>query len=111
MILKKINRSWTVGSDRDIIITEKLKIQLNDDEQVSFIGNKNNTNYEICKKNWGYYISPSLNKRLKNYGFRVYITKNKKGQNYLMAVKFKMVKEFKLYCKKEKLKFKLLKLI
>ena len=38
---------------------------------------KSKTNYEICKKNWGYYISPSIDKRLKDYGHVVYITKIK----------------------------------
>lgn len=111
MILKKTKRSWTVGNKKDIIITEKLKIKLNDNEQVSFVGNKRKTNYEICKKNWGYYISPSIDKRLKNYGHVVYITKNKKGQVYLMAVNLKKINKFILYCKKEKLKHKKLKFV
>ena len=111
MILKKIKRSWTVGNKKDIVITEKLKIKLNDNEQVSFVGKKSKTNYEICKKNWGYYISPSIDKRLKDYGHVVYITKNKDGQVYLMAVDLKKINKFILYCKKEKLKFKKLKFV
>ncbi len=111
MILKKIKRSWIVGTNKDIVITEKLKIKLNDNEQVSFVGTKKKINYEICKKNWGYYISPSIDKRLKDYGHTVYITKNKNGQVYLMAVDFKKIKRFILYCKKEKLKFKKLKFV
>ena len=34
---KKNKRSWTVGNKKDIVITEKLKIKLNDNEQVSFV--------------------------------------------------------------------------
>ena len=37
---KKIKRSWTVGNKKDIVITEKLKIKLNDNEQVSFVEKK-----------------------------------------------------------------------
>ena len=58
MILKKIKRSWVVGNKKDIVITEKLKIRLNDNEQVSFV-EKSKTNYVFVKK-LGYYISPQL---------------------------------------------------
>ena len=111
MILKKIKSSWTVGNKKNIVITEKLKIKLNDNEQVSFVGKKNKLNYEICKKNWGYYISPSINKRLKDYGYTVYIAKNKDGNIYLLAVDLKKINKFIVYCKKEKLKYKKLKLV
>jgi hypothetical protein len=111
MLLKKIKRSWIVGDKKDILITEKIKIQLDDNEQVSFVEKKNMTSYEICKKNWGYYVSPSIDKRLKDYGHKMYITKNQYGQVYLMAVDLKKIKKFTLYCKKEKLKFKILKFI
>ena len=44
-------------------------ISLSNNEQVTFVS-KSNGRYDICKKSWGYYATPSINSRLKKEGFK-----------------------------------------
>ena len=62
-IIKK-NRSYKTGFGESIIIKDCARIKLDNNEQVTF-QNKNFL-YDFCKKDWGYYSTPSINKRLKN---------------------------------------------
>ena len=49
----------------------------------------NNGLYDFCRKNWGFYCTPSINKRLKNNGFETYLVKNIYNNIYLWAVEKK----------------------
>jgi len=109
MKIKKKDRSWKVGEKKTINITEKIKIELDDNEQASFVEKNGNYSYEVCKKNWGYYLSPSINKRMKDYNHKIYLTKDESNKIFIMAVKSKKIQSFILYCKSENLKYKILK--
>lgn len=50
MKIKKKDRSWKVGEKKTINITEKIKIELDDNEQASFVEKNGNYSYEVCKK-------------------------------------------------------------
>ena len=78
-------------------------ISLSNNEQVTFVS-KSNGRYDICKKSWGYYATPSINSRLKKEGFKTAIVKNKLGRIFIMIVEKKKYFEFKKYCKEEKQK-------
>tara|TARA_Y100000816_G_C25971445_1_gene506927 strand:- start:299 stop:640 length:342 start_codon:yes stop_codon:yes gene_type:complete len=106
MKIKKIKRQWKVGLKNDILISEKCIIQLMNNEQISFSSkNFKNTDNEICKKKWGYYLTPSVNKRLKKYKHKVFILENSSKNFYLALVKNSNFFDFKKYCKNENLKF------
>lgn len=110
MEIKKIIRSWKVGLKNNILITQKAKIKLNTNEQISFYSNDlNKIENEICKKSWGYYLTPSIDKSLKKYGQKVFIMKNSKKNSYLVIVNNSKLREFKKYCNDEKQKYFLLK--
>ena len=51
------------------------KIFLNDNENLT-ISSKGKKEFEICKKEWGFYATPSLNSRLKK-GLKSSISKAK----------------------------------
>ena len=59
-------------------------IKLNNNEQVTFKFNKKN--YDFCQKQWGFYVSASINSRLKKEGFKIGLFKNKKNRRYIYAV-------------------------
>tara|TARA_B100000242_G_C43014256_1_gene471612 strand:+ start:754 stop:1095 length:342 start_codon:yes stop_codon:yes gene_type:complete len=106
MKIKKLKKKWKVGMKNNILISEKCSIQLNNNEQINFSSkNFKNIENEICKKNWGYYLTPSINKRLIKYKHKVFILKNLKKSFYLAIVKNSNITEFKKYCKNENLKF------
>lgn len=110
MQIKKKIRSWKVGIKKNILITETARIKLKANEQISFYSyNKNKIENEICKKGWGYYLTPSIDKRLKKYGQKIFIMKNSKKNSYLVIVNNSKLREFKKYCKNEKQKYFLLK--
>ena len=73
---------------------------LNINEQIT-LKNKKFVN-EVTKKDWGYYLTNSINERLINNGFKSFLVSNKKKIYFLIVQKNKE-KEFMKYLKKENL--------
>ena len=46
----------------------KNKINLKSDQQITLINGK--SEYDIAKKNWGFYVTPSIQKRLKKFNLK-----------------------------------------
>ena len=105
MIIKKRYRKFTVGKDKDIDLYDKGSIYLNNNENISIHFNEK-INYDVAKKNWGFYPIPSLNKRLKKFKLKPVIVKNLELETYFLMLvvdQQRKIIEFKNYCKKEKL--------
>jgi len=98
--LKKAPRTYRVGKDMAITISDCGAIYLDPNEQITFITDKN-AEYDVCRKEWGYYATPSMNDRLKKFRFKTALVKNKKGQIYIMIVEKDKLVEFYSYLKKE----------
>tara|TARA_B100000900_G_C20491480_1_gene679749 strand:+ start:28 stop:360 length:333 start_codon:yes stop_codon:yes gene_type:complete len=101
MKIKKSNRLFTAGITK-LKIIDKGSIYLKDDNQVTFRYKK--SEYDVCRKNWGYYATPSINGRLQNFGFKTFLTQNKFKKIYINLVHSNKMKIFKKYLKKEKSK-------
>ena len=99
--IKKRPRQFKVGMYSKITLKDMGDIFLSDNEQVTFV-TKNKNRYDVCKNNWGFYATPSINSRLKKEGFKTAIVKNKLNRYFLMIVEKKKFLAFKKYCKKEK---------
>ena len=100
MKIKKINRKFKVGKKNDIILTDVGSIFLKNDDLVTFKDGKKE--FDIAKKIWGYYGTPTLNKRLKNFGYVGALTRHKVFDTYaLLIVDIKKKKTFLKYLKKE----------
>ena len=52
------------------------KINLENNENLTITSN-NKKNYEICRKDWGYYATPSINERLKKNGLKCFAKQKK----------------------------------
>ena len=66
MLIKKKLRKFKPSKYSDIVLKDCGKIILNDNEQVTFSDKYNKKNdYDVTKKDWGYYATPSINGRLK----------------------------------------------
>lgn len=105
MIIKKRYRKFTVGKDKDIDLYDKGSIYLNNNENISIHFNEK-INYDVVKKNWGFYPIPSLNKRLKKFKLKPVIVKNLELETYFLMLvvdQQRKIIDFKNYCKKEKL--------
>ena len=89
MIINKLNRKFKPSKETGIIITEKAQIHLKHNEQITLI-DKNSNQYDIVKKSWGYYSTPSINKRFKRNNYEVCIVKNIKNKTiFLFSVNIK----------------------
>ena len=87
-------RLFTVN---DMSIKDYGKIQLNKNEMISFI-TKSKREYDFTAKDWGFYVTPSINGRLKKEGFKIALVKNNTGKFFIMAVEKEKIKIFKKYC-------------
>lgn len=99
MKITKSNRLFTTGISK-VKIRDRGNIHLSNNHQVTF--RYKDSEYDVCKKNWGYYATPSINGRLKHFGFKTYLIMNKFKKIYIFLVHKNKTLEFKKYLKKEK---------
>ena len=99
MKIKKKNRKFKVGIKK-IELIEKAHISLKNNEMVTFKSNK--MEYDVVKKDWGYYATPSLNQRLLKFNFKTCIIKNKTSKNiFILIVDKKKIRSLNKYLKSE----------
>ena len=93
-------REFKVGLDNQIIIKDCGIIHLKPDEQITFVTG-DGKEYDVARKDWGFYATPSINGRLKNFGFKTALVKNSHNKYYIMLVEKEKTIEFEKYLKKE----------
>lgn len=98
--MKDTPRPFAVGKDQSITLHDMGSIQLGPDEQVTFV-TEDGREYDLCRKAWGYYATPSLNDRLKRFGFKTALVKNAKGQGFIMLVEENKIDLFFEYLRNE----------
>ena len=103
MKIIKNNRKFKVGKRNDIVITDAGSVFLKNDELVTFKDGKKE--FDVGKKNWGYYGTPTLNKRLPNFGYSAALIRHKVFDTYAVLIVYKKKKKtFFKYLKKEDMK-------
>ncbi len=93
-------RKFTI---KDVTISHVADITLAADEMITF-RTKNGAEYDVAAKEWGFYATPSLNRRLPDKGFRPALVKNKEGQRYILLVEAGKEDSFNAYCDQQSLK-------
>ncbi len=79
-------REFKAGSS--IILKDCAHIELQAEEQITFL-TETGAEYDVARKNWGYYATPSINGRLSSNGFKTALTKNTvSGRYFVMLVEF-----------------------
>ena len=102
ILKKKPPRRFYVG--KNIQLKDCAKIYLNPNEQVTFL-TKTKQEYDVCKKDWGFYATPSINGRLKSFNFKTALIQNIKTKRIYIFLKEKgKEKKFNKYIKQEKCK-------
>ena len=90
-------RSFAVGRDKSIHIRHCASISLQPDEQVTFV-TSSGTEYDVVRKSWGYYATPSLNKRLRDHSLRAVLVRGSRtGRMYLLLVEVGCEQDFHAY--------------
>ncbi|MCR9221866.1 MAG: hypothetical protein NXI21_16700 [Alphaproteobacteria bacterium] len=89
-------RRFRVGRDGAIELSECARIALQPDEQVTFTTPAGGE-YDVARKDWGFYATPSLNGRLPAHGLRPALCANAAGQLYLLLVETGCEEAFHAY--------------
>ncbi len=72
--VKSVPRIFPVGISQ-IPLSHVADIDLEPDEMVTFVS-EGNLEYDVCRKSWGYYATPSLGGRLRAFGWRAAVMRN-----------------------------------
>ncbi|MGZ3440698.1 MAG: class I SAM-dependent methyltransferase, partial [Polyangia bacterium] len=78
-------RLFQTGRGEPIQIKDCGRLALAPNEQITFV-TQSGTEYDVARKSWGYYATPSLNGRLLNFGLRAALAKSHVGKYYLFLV-------------------------
>jgi len=89
-------RSFRVGRDPGIELVHVADVELDDDEQVTFTA-ATGSEYDVVRKDWGYYATPSLNSRLPAHGLRPALCLNADGRRSLLLVESGRDSDFHAY--------------
>lgn len=83
--LKEPPRVFEVGFGETIYMKDCAHIGLEPDEQVTFT-TESGAEYDVARKSWGFYATPSLNARLAQFGLRAVLVKNRLKRYFLLLV-------------------------
>lgn len=78
-------RRFAVGVDGGIELSDCGRIALEPDEQVTFT-TESGGEYDVARKDWGFYATPSLNGRLPSFGLRAVLVKNRGTGRYFVGL-------------------------
>jgi hypothetical protein len=79
-------RTFRVGRAREVEISHCADVELDPDQQVTFTATSG-SEFDVVRKDWGYYATPSLNGRLRDHGLRAVLVRgDRDGRMYLLLV-------------------------
>jgi hypothetical protein len=91
-------RTFPVGAGGKVIIKDCGRIRLEHDEQITFT-TESGAEYDLARKDWGFYATPSLNGRLESFGLRAVLVKSRvTGQFFIFLVENGKEDLFRKYC-------------
>ena len=93
-------RTFTTGRGEPIVIKDCAHIELAPDEQVTFT-TAAGAEYDVARKSWGFYATPSLNGRLLDFGLRAVISRGPAAKYYTFLVERGHEDEFARYAAAE----------
>jgi hypothetical protein len=97
---KQPPRHFRVGKAGHIELKDCGTLLLETDEVVTF-KTASGTEYDVTRKSWGYYATPSLNARLKQFGLRSLLVKSPGDRYFIMLVEQGKEDEFHAYLEQE----------
>ena len=77
-------------------------MHLDANEQITLM-TEDGSEYDVTRKDWGYYATPSLNSRLQNFSLRGVLTKNRNDKFFVMLVQAGHEDGFNQYLEEEKI--------
>lgn len=96
-------RSFSVGRRGQVTIRHVANLELEPDEQITLV-TASGTEYDVARKDFGYYATPSLNRRLPERGLRSVLVENPDGARYLLLVEPDRIDEYRRYMDEEQMR-------
>jgi hypothetical protein len=93
-------RAFEVGRSVRHVMRDCARVELAPDEQVTFVTDSGGE-YDVARKSWGFYATPSLNARLARFGLRPALVKNPEGRYFIFLVERGKDAEFEQYLTQE----------
>jgi hypothetical protein len=94
-------RRFKVGLGKSTLLSDCGRVELAADEQVTFV-TESGSEYDVCRKSWGFYATPSVNGRLKEFGLRAVLVRNEVQRYFVMLVEKDKEEEFLRYLESER---------
>jgi len=98
--LRDTPRIFAVGRQGHIAMKDCGQLLLEADEQVTLVTERGGQ-YDVARKSWGFYATPSLNGRLRAQGLRAALVRNRQGRYYLLLMEEGHEEEFHRYLSEE----------
>ena len=95
-------RTFEVGHDEKLVLRDCGRVHLEPDEQVTFV-TPGGAEYDVTRKDWGFYATPSLNGRLPRFGLRGVLVRNRLRQHFVLLVERGCEPAFQRYVASERL--------
>lgn len=91
-----------MGINQKITLKDCGSIHLEPNEQITF-ATAGGHEYDVVRKTWGFYATPSLNGRLEKFNLRAVLVKNRADFFFLLLVEKGKEPEFQKYTDSEHL--------
>jgi hypothetical protein len=102
LIPKEPPREFEVGFDKKGVIRDCGLVFLSPDEQLTLKTDAGGE-YDVTRKSWGFYATPSTNGRLNSFGLRTVLVKNRIERYFILLVEKGYEKDFQEYIDQEPL--------
>src|SRR5690349_12549206 len=99
---KRPPRGFAVGNVDKFTMYDCGTLRLAPDEQVTLVTD-GGAEYDVARKDWGFYATPSLNGRLASFGLRAVMVRNPSERYFVLLVEKGKEAEFDAYARSERL--------
>jgi hypothetical protein len=100
---KEPPRRFSVGNAAKFDMKDCGELMLSADEQVT-LKTERGGEYDVARKDWGFYATPSLNGRLEQFGLRTVLIRNREtGRYFVLLVERGEEPRFDAYMARERL--------
>ena len=89
-------REFRVGRAGEITLKDCGHIRLEAEEQVTFVTGSG-AEFDVARKSWGFYATPSINGRLKRFGWKTALVRGADAKAYVLLVEAGYEKHFSDY--------------
>lgn len=93
-------REFSVGRAGEITMKDCGRVRLDTEEQVTFVTGAG-AEFDVVRKAWGFYATPSINGRLKRFGWKTALVRSADAKAYVLLVESGYEKQFGEYLASE----------